>query len=55
MRGWRPVGRGPVFVAFGHPVAVPEAGSRRERAAELTRRTRAAVRELLEPMMRAYP
>jgi len=55
MRGWRPVGRGPVFVAFGHPVPTPEDGSRRERAAELTRRTRAAVGELLEPMMRAYP
>ena len=37
MRGWRPVGRGPVLVAFGHPVPVPaEDGSRRERAAELT-------------------
>jgi 1-acyl-sn-glycerol-3-phosphate acyltransferase len=55
MRGWRPVGRGPVRVAFGEPVPVPEAGPRRERAAELTRRTRAAVEELLEPMMRAEP
>ncbi len=55
MRGWRPVGRGPVLVAFGHPVPVPEDGSRRERAAELTRRTRAAVAELLAPMMRAHP
>jgi 1-acyl-sn-glycerol-3-phosphate acyltransferase len=55
MRGWRPVGRGPVLVAFGHPVPVPESGSRRERAAELSRRTRAAIQELLEPMMRAYP
>jgi 1-acyl-sn-glycerol-3-phosphate acyltransferase len=55
MRGWRPVGRGPVLVAFGHPVPVPEDGSRRERAAELTRRTRHAVGELLEPMMRAHP
>ena len=43
MRGWRPVGRGPVLVAFGHPVPVPETGPRRERAAELTRRTRAAI------------
>jgi 1-acyl-sn-glycerol-3-phosphate acyltransferase len=55
MRGWRPVGRGPVLVAFGHPVPVPESGSRRERAAELTRRCRAAVQELLEPMVRAFP
>jgi len=55
MRGWRPVGRGPVLVAFGEPVPVPESGSRRERAAELTRRTRAAVAELLEPMVRANP
>jgi 1-acyl-sn-glycerol-3-phosphate acyltransferase len=55
MRGWRPVGRGPVLVAFGHPVPVPETGSRRERASELSRRTRAAIQELLEPMMRAYP
>ena len=55
IRGWRPVGRGPVLVAFGHPVPVPKDGSRRERAAELTRRTRAAVGELLEPMMRAHP
>jgi hypothetical protein len=44
-----------VLVAFGHPVPVPEDGSRRERAAELTRRTRHAVGELLEPMMRAHP
>jgi 1-acyl-sn-glycerol-3-phosphate acyltransferase len=55
MRGWRPVGRGPVRVAFGNPVATPESGSRRERAAELTRRSRAAVQELLEPLRRADP
>ena len=55
MRGWRPTGRGPVRVAFGEPVPVPEEGPRKERAAELTRRTRAAVEELLEPMRRAYP
>ena len=39
-RGWRLVGRGPVLVAFGHPVPAPTEGTRRERAAELTRRTR---------------
>jgi 1-acyl-sn-glycerol-3-phosphate acyltransferase len=55
LRGWRPVGRGPVLVAIGHPVAAPEDGSRRERAAELTRRTHEAVRALLEPMVRASP
>jgi 1-acyl-sn-glycerol-3-phosphate acyltransferase len=55
LRGWRPVGRGPVRVAIGHPVAPPGSGPRRERAAELTRRTRAAVQELLEPMARARP
>jgi 1-acyl-sn-glycerol-3-phosphate acyltransferase len=54
-RGWRPVGRGPVLVAFGHPVPVPTEGTRRERAAELTRRTHEAVRALLEPMVRASP
>jgi 1-acyl-sn-glycerol-3-phosphate acyltransferase len=54
-RGWRPVGRGPVLVAFGHPVPVPTEGTRRERAVELTRRTREAVRALLEPMVRASP
>jgi hypothetical protein len=55
MRGWRPVGRGPVLVAFGHPVPPPDEGPRRERAAELTRRTRTAVAELLAPMARAHP
>jgi 1-acyl-sn-glycerol-3-phosphate acyltransferase len=55
LRGWRPMGRGPVLVAFGHPVPVPEGGSRRERAAELTRRTRDAIEALQEPMRRAYP
>ena len=54
-RGWRPVGRGPVLLAFGHPVPVPTEGTRRERATELTRRTQEAVRELLEPMARALP
>ncbi len=55
LRGWRPVGRGPVLVAFGHPVPVPTEGTRRERAAELTRRTREAVSALIEPMARAFP
>jgi len=55
LRGWRPVGRGPVLVAFGHPIPVPTEGTRRERAAELTRRTHDAVRGLLEPMVRASP
>jgi 1-acyl-sn-glycerol-3-phosphate acyltransferase len=55
MRGWRVVGRGPVLVAFGHPLEVPQEGSRRERAAELTRRARSAIEELLEPMVRAHP
>jgi 1-acyl-sn-glycerol-3-phosphate acyltransferase len=54
-RGWRLVGRGPVLVAFGHPVPVPTEGTRRERAVELTRRTHEAVRALLEPMVRASP
>lgn len=53
LRGWRPVGRGPVRVAFGHPLEIPREGSRRARADELTRRARAAVQELLEPMMAA--
>ncbi len=55
LRGWRPVGRGPVLVAFGHPVEIPESGTRRERTAELARRMQAAVAELLEPMARARP
>lgn len=55
LHGWRPVGRGPVRVAFGEPVPVPTEGPRRERAAELTRRTRAAVQELLDPLMQAHP
>jgi 1-acyl-sn-glycerol-3-phosphate acyltransferase len=55
LRGWRPVGRGPVLLAFGHPLPVPTEGTRRERADELTRRAHAAVRELLEPMVRADP
>jgi 1-acyl-sn-glycerol-3-phosphate acyltransferase len=55
MRGWRPVGRGPVHIAFGHPLEIPTEGSRRQRAAELTRRARAAVQALLEPMVRASP
>jgi 1-acyl-sn-glycerol-3-phosphate acyltransferase len=55
LHGWRPVGRGPVLVAFGRPIAVPQEGSRRERAAELTRRMREEIAALVEPMARAYP
>lgn len=50
LRGWRPVGRGPIRVVFGPPVEVPAEGTTRERAAEVTRRARAAVAALLEPM-----
>ena len=38
LRGWRPVGRGPVRVAFGPPVPVPAEGTRRERATAPDRR-----------------
>ena len=55
LRGWRPVGRGPVLVAFGHPVEVPQDGTLRERATALTARVREAIEELLAPMVRAYP
>ncbi len=50
LRGWRPVGRGPVRVRFGAPVAVPAEGPAAQRAAEVTRRVRAAIEELLAPM-----
>lgn len=53
MRGWRPVGRGPVLVAFGHPLTVPSQGAPRQRAAEVTARARAAIADLLAPMVRA--
>lgn len=53
LRGWRPVGRGPILVSFGSPVAVPAEGTSRERAAEVTLRARGAVEELLAPMVRA--
>lgn len=55
LRGWRPVGRGPVRVAFGDPVEVPQEGPRRQRATELTARVREAIEELLAPMVRAHP
>jgi 1-acyl-sn-glycerol-3-phosphate acyltransferase len=55
VHGWKPVGRGPVWVAFGEPLEVPAEGSRRERSAELTRRARAAIDELRAPMLRARP
>jgi 1-acyl-sn-glycerol-3-phosphate acyltransferase len=50
LRGWRPVGRGPVRVRFGAPVDVPPDGPASHRAAEVTRRVRAAVADLLAPM-----
>lgn len=52
LRGWRPVGRGPVQVAFGRPVPVPAEGSRRNRASRVTAAARDAVATLLEPMIR---
>jgi 1-acyl-sn-glycerol-3-phosphate acyltransferase len=55
LRGWRPVGRGPVTVAFGPPVPVPAEGNRRARAAGLTADVRAAVQALLEPLVRERP
>lgn len=50
LRGWRPVGRGPVRVVFGEPVPVPGEGAVSARAAEATRRLRAAIEGLLAPM-----
>lgn len=55
LRGWRPVGRGPVEVAFGPPVPVPAEGTRRERARRLTADVREAIGRLLEPLVRARP
>lgn len=55
LRGWRPVGRGPILVSFGRPVEVPSGGSPRERAAEVTRRARASIEEMLAPMVRELP
>lgn len=55
MRGRRVVGRGPVRVAIGPPVPVPLEGSRRERAAALTRGVRDAIARLLEPLVAAEP
>ena len=55
LHGWRPVGRGPVRVAFGPPVPVPEEGSRRERASRLTAGVRDAIQALLDPMVRERP
>jgi 1-acyl-sn-glycerol-3-phosphate acyltransferase len=51
LRGRRPVGRGPVRISFGEPLEVPADGPPRERAAEVTRRARAAIEELLAPMV----
>jgi 1-acyl-sn-glycerol-3-phosphate acyltransferase len=50
LRGWRPVGRGPIRVVFGPPVPVPADGPPRVRAAAVTARARAAIEGLLAPM-----
>lgn len=55
MRGRLPTGRGPVRVAVGPPVDVPNDGSRRERAAEVARRSRAAIEDLLAPLVAEHP
>jgi 1-acyl-sn-glycerol-3-phosphate acyltransferase len=55
LRGWRPVGRGPVQVTFGPPVPVPADGTRRERSRQLTADVREAVQALLDPMVRERP
>lgn len=55
MRGRRPVGRGPVSVAFGPPLRPPAEGSRRARADALTRSSREAVARLLAELVAADP
>lgn len=55
MRGRWPIGRGPVRVAVGPPINVPQDGSRRERAAETARRARIAVQALLTPLVERWP
>ncbi len=55
LRGWRPVGRGPVRVAFGPPVPVSAEGTRRERGTRLTADVRDAIQALLDPMVRQRP
>ncbi|MGD9694481.1 MAG: lysophospholipid acyltransferase family protein [Thermoleophilia bacterium] len=55
LRERRVVGRGPVFVAVGEPLAAAATGSRRQRAADLTARARASVAALLDPIARAHP
>ena len=55
LRGWRPVGRGPIRVAFGPPVPVPQEGSRRARASQLTADVREAIGALLDPLVRERP
>ncbi|MGD9570847.1 MAG: lysophospholipid acyltransferase family protein [Thermoleophilia bacterium] len=55
LRGWRPVGRGPVRVSFGPPLGVPAEGTPRERAAAVTADARAAIEALLAPLVRAAP
>lgn len=55
MRGRVPSGRGPVRVAVGKPVPIAREGSRRDRAAETTRRAEEAIRQLLAPLVARHP
>lgn len=55
MRGRMPTGRGPVRVAVGKPVPIAREGSRRDRAAETTRRAEQAIRALLAPLVARHP
>ncbi|MCU0308661.1 MAG: 1-acyl-sn-glycerol-3-phosphate acyltransferase [Thermoleophilia bacterium] len=48
MRRGLPVGRGPVRVGFGPPVAVPDEGPSGERAAAATAGLRAAVQDIVD-------
>jgi 1-acyl-sn-glycerol-3-phosphate acyltransferase len=50
-----PVGRGPVRMAFGTPVAVPADGSRRERADRVVDDCRESIRSLLARLVAADP
>ena len=50
-----PIGRGPVRMAFGTPLALPTGGSRRERADRVANDCREAIRTLLAPLVAADP